>query len=200
MMRLILVRHGETVGNAEDRCQGQHDTPLNDTGRQQVARVAARLAAESFDVVYASDLSRAWETATAILDAHDGIPLHPEPRLREQSKGVWDGLRWDDIRAQRAEEFAAWQADRDAAPPGGETLSQTVARIRAFLDDLTRDHPGQTVLIAAHGAVLRTLICLALGIDPAFTWHFHLDNTGLSELRRYPEGWVLHRLNDTGHL
>ncbi|NLX10427.1 MAG: histidine phosphatase family protein [Chloroflexi bacterium] len=199
LKRLLLLRHGETTGNIEERCQGQADVLLTARGRDQVARVAARLVSEQFDAIYASDLRRTAETAAAVAAPH-GLPVRLDARLREMSKGVWDGMRWDDIRHEHAAEFAAWQADRDFVPPGGEPLSQVVARLETLLADLRRDHAGQTVLLVAHGATLRTLICLVLAISPEYTWHFHLDNTGLAELVFEPEGAVLTRLNDTCHL
>ena len=200
MLRLLLARHGETTGNAEGRCQGQDDVPMTPRGHEQAARLAARLASESFTAIYASDLSRAWDTARAIAAHHPAVPLHAEPRLREQSKGIWDGMLWEDIYRDYAAAWAAYQADRDHVPPGGERLSDVVARLATLARDIAQAHPDGQVLLVAHGAVLRTLICLQLGIDPALTWNFHLDNTGLAELRAYPDGWVLHRLNDTCHL
>jgi broad specificity phosphatase PhoE len=199
MLRLILARHGETTGNREHRCQGQADIPLTDKGREQAARLAARLADESLNAAYASDLARAWDTMTIALAGRD-VARYTEPRLREQSKGVWDGLTWDTIRAERADEYAAWQADHDVPPPGGEPLSAVVARVGDWLAEVRLDHLDGTVLVVAHGMVLRLVICLTLNIDPALEWSFDLDNAALAELHFFPEGAVLHRLNDIAHL
>lgn len=201
-MRVLLARHGQTDGNREGRCQGQADIPLNDTGRAQVAQLAARLAAEPLAAIYASDLSRAWESARLIRAAlANEVPLHREPRLREISKGEWDGMLWDDITTQRAEEFARWKADKDALPPGGEPIPAAIARVGAWLDEARGAHSADdTILVVAHGAIMRALICLVLGIQANLTWHFHMGNAALSELRWSPEGAVLWRLNDTCHL
>lgn len=200
MFRLLLVRHGETQANLEHRCVGRWDVPLTDTGRQQAIRVARRLADRPFSAVYASDLQRAWETVQTILASRNGIPLIREPRLREYNKGEWQGMTWDDIRASRAEEYHRWRADRDQAPPGAEKLSEVVVRMTSVLDDARRTYPDGDVLFIGHGTSFRVLICSILGLDPSLAWNMNTGNTSLSELHFYPEGPVLHCLNDTGHL
>jgi broad specificity phosphatase PhoE len=198
MLRVILARHGQTTWNHEARCQGGQDVPLTEAGQQQADLLAERLAAQTLDAIYASDLSRAWDTAQAIAIYHT-CPPRPEPRLREFGKGVWEGLTWDAIRLKHAAQFAAWQ-DHRIPPPGGETLDAAAARLDALLADLRRDHAGHTVLLVGHGAMLRMLICGALGLGPDRTWDFDMGNAALSELHLHPTGAVLHRLNDTAHL
>jgi len=229
VIRLILARHGETAWNAEGRYQGQADVPLNETGRRQAAALAQRLAAEGVHAIYASDLQRAWETATTIAEPH-GLPVRPEPRLREIDFGAWDGLTYSEIGQRYPKALAAWEANPlSAGPPGGENLSRVTARVRAALDDFasaakkqlfgktqnpcgvlhfTRNsedgvlgaHQDQTVLLVAHGGSLQVLLCLALGLVPRARWQFRLDAASLSELRLYEEDAVLARLNDACHL
>jgi probable phosphoglycerate mutase len=199
-MRVLLVRHGETVWNAENRVQGQSDIPLNDMGRAQAAKVAARLARETFEVAYTSDLQRAWDTAAAIIAHHPGVEVRSDPRLRETSKGVWEGRRWAEIHAEHAGALIAWHENRDQIPAGGETLSDLAARVSAVLADLKEHHMGQSVLVVGHGVVLRVLVCLALEISPARAWNIHMGNAALSEIRFDSEGALLVRLNDVSHL
>lgn len=199
MKSLLLVRHGQTQWNAEDRIQGETDVPLTAEGRAQVERLAARLAEAPPSVIYASDLSRAQETASTVAAAC-GCAVRPDARLRAPSRGVWEGLTWAEIVARYPEQVQAWQADRHSVPPGGESFDSLVDRLRGLLSDLHQRHPAQTVLAAAHGVPLRLLICLALGIDPALTWNFHVDNASISDLQFEPEGAVLVRLNDCCHL
>jgi broad specificity phosphatase PhoE len=226
---LILARHGETAWNAERRYQGQADVPLNETGRRQAAALAQHLAAEGVHAIYASDLQRAWETATVIAEPH-GLPVRSEPRLREIDFGAWDGLTYSEIGQRYPKALAAWEANPlSAGPPGGENLSRVTARVRAALDDVARAakkqlfgktqnpvlavsrkmkdtagvlgaHQDQTVLLVAHGGSLQVLLCLALGLVPRARWQFRLDAASLSELRLYEEDAVLVRLNDTCHL
>lgn len=199
-MRLVLVRHGETIWNEEGRLQGATDVPLSDRGRAQAARLADRLAAEPFGAIYASDLRRASETAAILAESHD-LPVTLDSRLREQSKGVWEGLTWPDIEAQYPDDIARWEVNRDNPPANAESVSAVEARVRAALAAIRAAHPGnEAVLLVGHGMALRKLICAALGIDSFVGRNLQLDNTSLSELHIGADGAVLVRLNDTCHL
>ena len=200
MTRLILVRHGETDWNALRRFQGQTDVPLNAAGRRQAQALGTRLAGAAPDVLYASDLRRAWDTAQAIA-ATVGLAVQPEPRLREVDFGAWEGLTYAQISQRYPEAVAAWQADPSGvAPPEGEALEELVARVQAALDDVLRRHPEGSAMVVAHGGVLQVLLCLAFDLDPGRRWQFRLDPASVSELYVYPEGPILSLLNDTGHL
>ena len=196
MIRLILIRHGETIWNAEDRIQGQIDIPLNETGWRQAQALAVWLAGDTFDAIYSSDLRRALDTAAAIARPH-ALDVIPDPRLRQSAKGVWEGLTWDEITARYPEQVAAWEANHDMLPPGGETGAAYVGRLREFLGDMTARHTGQTVLAVGHGHVIRTFICLGLGFDTSAAGHFEIVNAGVVELHLHPGRGVLVRLNDT---
>ena len=199
-MRLVVVRHGETAWNVEQRLQGATDVPLSDRGRAQAARLAERLKDETFTAIYASDLQRASDTAALVAETHD-LPVQRDPRLREQAKGRWEGLTFVQIEARYPETLQCWQADRSHAPGGGEDITAVAARIGAALDSMRAAHTADhTVLVVSHGMVLRTLLCIALGLDPMVGWHMQLGNTSISELRLSAEDCVLVRLNDTCHL
>jgi alpha-ribazole phosphatase len=200
MLRLILVRHGQTDWNAQSRYQGQADIPLNDVGRQQAVAVAQRLASERIDILFASDLCRAWETATAIATAR-GQTLLAEPRLREMDFGQWQGLTHDEIHKRQARELGQWHAEPlYFAPPGGETLAQLADRIQSALQDARDAHQGKTVLWVSHGGPLRVLLCLALGLELQANWRFRIQTASVSELHLFEEESVLTLLNDTHHL
>lgn len=190
MIRLLLVPHAETAWNAQGRYQGHTDVPLNERGRHQAERLARRFAEEHFEVVYASDLRRARDTAVALVGSRGSSP-RVEPRLRELYFGDWEGLTYAEVQHLNHE-----------SPPGGETLAELAARLRSFLDDLGSKHQEgeQTILLVAHRGSLRVLLCLALGLPPAAHWQFRLDPASLSELEWYGETAVLTRLNDVSHL
>lgn len=190
MIRLLLVPHAETAWNAQGRYQGHTDVPLNERGRHQAECLAQRFAEERFEVVYASDLRRAWDTAVTLVGSR-GLSPRAEPRLRELYFSDWEGLT-----------FAEVQHLNQESPTGGETLTELSARLRSFLDDLTSKHQEgeQTVLLVAHRGSLRVLLCLALGLPPAAHWQFRLDPASLSELEWHGETTVLTRLNDVSHL
>lgn len=201
MHRLILARHGETIWNHTGLLQGATDIPLSDAGRVQAIQLAQRFAQTPLDAIYSSDLLRAMLTAQVIANSHT-LAVTGDARLRQSSKGLWEGLTWEQIAARFPAEHTAYYADPvQHTPPNGEPFAQIVARITALLDDLARSHPGdETVLLVGHGQVLRMLICIALGLDPARFRMFTLDNAALAELRYGPGGATLYCLNDTTHL
>ncbi|MFF2390186.1 histidine phosphatase family protein [Agromyces sp. NPDC058104] len=146
---IALVRHGETEWNRERRIQGMTDIPLNDTGRAQAAATGDRLAADGWDAVYASTLSRAAETAEIIADV---LEL-PAPRLMgslaERSHGVLEGL---DHAGRMAVEAQA------ATIEGLEPRSTVIARASAALAEIAAAHPGGSVVVVSHGGVIHSLI------------------------------------------
>jgi len=199
-MRLILIRHGETIWNAERRYQGVSDVPLSARGALQAQRLAARLARESIGFIYSSDLERAWQTAARIA-AEQGVPVRAEPRLREMDFGEWEGLTYAEIQERQPQALARWERDPSGvAPPGGEHLMHLAARVQAMLEGLRQHNDAETVLLVSHGGPLRVLLCLALGLAPSEHWCFRLDPGSVSELYLYPQGAIIALLNDRHHL
>jgi alpha-ribazole phosphatase len=200
MTRLLLARHGETAWNASRRYQGQTDVPLNETGRHQADALAHRLSGEEIDAIYASDLQRARETAEAIAACHE-LPVRADPRLREIAFGDWEGLTSEEIKEQDAESLTAWYDDPlHASPPGGEMLRQAARRAEAALEEITARHLDKTVLVVAHGGILRVLLCLALQLPPTTCWRYRFGLASLSEVSICRAGATLHSLNETTHL
>jgi len=171
MMKLCLVRHGQTEWNLQGRYQGQSDVPLNRDGIAQAHSLARQLQGQTFAAIYSSDLKRAKETALIIADAMH-LPVIFEPRLREINQGEWEGQQVDKIR-ERYENL--WQMrSLDPAglrPPGGETVGELAERIQAALDDIAQLHPGLSVLIVSHGLALATALCKvrSMPIGQAYT-------------------------------
>jgi broad specificity phosphatase PhoE len=162
---ILLARHGETDWNRELRFQGHADEPLNDTGRRQAGELAARLAAEPIVAVYASDLRRASETAEIVARRLE-LPLELDPRLREIDVGSWQGRTREEL------DGAAWD---------GETYDRHRLRVVAALQDIARSHPGECVLVVAHGGTLRRVQEAALGeAHPVFencgVWAVAVEN------------------------
>jgi broad specificity phosphatase PhoE len=152
---IVLARHGETDWNRDGVFQGHADPPLNDTGRAQARELAGRLAGVHVDVVYASDLRRAFQTAE-IVAAAKGLEVVPDPGLREVDVGSWSGL----TRAQIEERFPGVEHhDGESREAHRERVVRAVTRIAAA-------HPGETVLVVSHGGSLRALHRHALGDGP----------------------------------
>jgi broad specificity phosphatase PhoE len=159
---LLLVRHGETDWNRDGRWQGHSDTHLNDVGRDQARRVASELS--DVDVVYASDLARARETAE-IIAAAQGLEVHLEPRLRERSFGAWEGLTMPEIEAEFGEALARWLAGEGPGADDAEPFDAFATRVAGFVQELPGRHPDQTVLLVGHGGSIRVIHAVASGLD-----------------------------------
>ena len=199
-MKLLLTRHGQTDWYSAQRFQGQSDVPLNEAGIQQATALAKRLSREQVDLIYASDLRRAHETARLIA-AHHACEIHTDPRLREIKFGAWEGLTYKEIKKNDPTTLAAWETDiLTTSAPNGETLNQLSARVQSMLNDLRDQHADQTVLIVAHGGPLQVLLCLSLNMSPAMYWHFRLSPASLSEIAFYSAGAIINLMNDTSHL
>jgi broad specificity phosphatase PhoE len=152
--RLIVWRHGNTDWNATHRVQGQTDVPLNALGRQQAIDAAELLVKMRLDVIVASDLHRAADTAAALATL-TGLGVTYDKRLRERYFGAWQGLTMTEVAELYPEEFARWTAGQEV---GGdiESLHDLGARVAAALEAAaTLSPPGGTVVVATHGAAAR---------------------------------------------
>lgn len=163
--RLVLVRHGQTDHNRDGRLQGQVDIPLNATGRKQAARAAASIAQNPPDLIVASPLDRAHETAR-IIGAACGVAVTTDAAFLERSFGAWEGLRGEEIRGRWPQEHAAWRAHRPV--PGLDIEERHVVgeRVAAAARSLIAENTGGTVMVVAHGAAITLGITALLGEDP----------------------------------
>ncbi len=198
--RLLLARHGRTEWNATRRFQGQADVPLDDVGREQAHALAAGLAGEQIDALVSSDLLRARETAE-IVAADRGLDIVFDERLREIDVGTWSGRMLADIRGE--DPGLGGRIERGEDPPrgGAETLAELRARVAAALADALPRAPDGTLLIVAHGGVVRTIAVYLLDIPDALAGRLHSGrNTSVSEFALADTGPQLVRWNDAGHL
>ncbi|HEX8975934.1 MAG TPA: histidine phosphatase family protein [Solirubrobacteraceae bacterium] len=155
---ILLARHGETDDNVPpQRFQGHTDTPLNDTGRRQAHALADRMAREGIGSLWASDLSRARETAE-IVGARIGLEPHLDPRLREGFRGPWEGHLMTDIARSEPERYAAWRRGGDFRFPGGESLGEQQERVTAALMEIHARSP-LPALVVCHGGSIRVMLC-----------------------------------------
>lgn len=192
MTRLIVWRHGNTDWNAANRVQGQLDIPLNDLGREQAATAAPLLAALRPDVLFASDLRRAAETAGA-LAALTGLPIRTDVRLRERYYGLWQGLTMTEVQQRYPTEHARWRSgDQD---PGCEveSLDDLGKRVGAALQEAADAAPGGTIVVATHGGGARQGCGHLLGWNAAVLATVRaLRNCHWTELRHDEvRGWQL---------
>lgn len=163
--RVFLVRHGATVLSAEDRYAGSVDAALSEEGLAQAKALGARLAGEPLAAAYASPMSRAQDTARAVV-AGRGLAVVAVPELRETDHGHWEGKTRDEVGFGFPVEYARWERDPFTfAPSGGETGLQVLARaLPAFLGIVSR-HPDSAVLVVSHKATIRLVVGELLGVE-----------------------------------
>jgi alpha-ribazole phosphatase len=198
--RLLLVRHGETKLQSSLRYWGRTDVALDESGRAQAGRLRDRLIKEKILSIYSSPLKRAEETARVIASGQaQGVIICPE--LREIDFGLIEGLSYAEIQERFPAVARAWASlSEDLAYPGGESLSQMEERVAAFASRLKQADPQGTLLVVAHAGILRSLICLLLGLEKKHRWNIRVDLASLSIIETYPEVNIVSLLNDTGHL
>jgi broad specificity phosphatase PhoE len=186
---VVFWRHGQTDFNVAGRFQGQSDVPLNDIGRGQAAEAARRLAEFNPELIVSSDLSRAAETADS-LSRLVGFETVRDPRLRETAFGDWEGSTRAEVAVTWPSELAEWVSGADVAPPGGESRSQSGARVAGAITSIVEESTVDTIAIVAHGAVLRGAAEILLGMDGTGRIGV-LGNCGHGEFRVSDSGWVL---------
>jgi len=200
LSRLLLVRHGITEHNSNNRFAGYSDIELSDEGYRQVRKLADRLAGEKIDAVYSSDLKRAVATAEAIASRHE-VEITQRPELREMNYGDIEGMTFRELHQSYpdiAESIIHFNTG--LCFPGGESFKEFTTRSCGFLETLAGYGEDQTVLIVSHGGVLKVLVCNLLGIDHSHWPQIGFDNASLSIVNTYRRRVILNLLNDTSHL
>ncbi len=161
--KIVLLRHGKTDWNVSGRFQGFSDVPLNSLGRVQAEQVAPALAEYDFDVIYASTLSRAVETARPVAELL-GLPIRTDERLKEINTGEWEGLTITEVDKLDPEFRPALRAGRDhRRSPTGETAEETGVRAAEGLRDIAAKNEGRTILVVSHGLAIRSGLAHILG-------------------------------------
>ena len=201
-MKILLARHGETPWNAEGRYQGQEDIALSPVGEAQARALGERLREVRIDRAVASPLSRARRTAELALGDERAAMLTTDPGLMEIAHGTWEGLLAGEIRDRDPDLLRAWRdAPHEVLMPQGESLQHVFDRAWPALaracEGLGAD---DTLLVVAHDAVNRVLLCHVLGIPLARLWTFRQAPTTLNLLEGADvEHLDVVRLNDCSH-
>ncbi len=200
MSKLVLIRHGESQWNLENRFTGWVDVPLSPKGIEEAKAAGKKLAGFTFDRAFSSVLARANETLRLILEAigQTAIPVEKDKALNERMYGELQGLN----KAETAKKFGdeqvkIWRRSYDVRPPGGESLKDTAERVLPYYDGRIKPYvlKGETILIAAHGNSLRALVMqleqltreqvLELNIPTGAPLLYELDNNGKVLSHRY---------------
>ncbi len=189
MTKLILIRHGQSLANAQDLFAGHSDFDLTDFGKEQASCAAAWLAEhETVDAVYASDLLRAYHTACPIGEAF-GLSVIRDTELREIYAGLWESMSFPAIAEAYAEAFDVWRNDYShARPVGGESTAEVYRRVVPHICDLAERHDGGCIVIATHATVVRAFDAFAKGLSAEQTGQISFCYNAAINLYAYKDG------------
>jgi len=190
MIRLTVIRHGETTANAAKLCQGQQPGELSGKGITQVKLLAERMRNEPIDILYSSDLKRTMDTADAIIAFHPGLDIIPDPLLRERYMASWEGKalapgwKWEDI------------------PAEAETNEAMMNRALLFIDRIMGLHDGKHVVAVSHGGMIRAFRTLLSGspLSQFLVWE-EAPNTSISRFELHDnQKFLILEANNAAHL
>lgn len=207
--RLLLVRHGETDWNRQKKFQGQIDVPLNEQGRQQSQQACGFLGDVAIDRAVTSPMLRPKETAEIILQKHPDVTLEQDDRLCEISHGLWEGKLEEEIRQIYPNELVQWQlAPETVQMPEGENLQQVWKRAIVAWDEIVASTVVEgdripTVLVVAHDAINKAILCHLVGWGSEHFWKFKQGNgavTVIDYVNGAAEPPMIQSLNITSHL
>ncbi len=201
---VLLIRHGQSRGNAERRFGGHTATPLSARGRNQALVTARTLKSESITAIYSSDLARALETAQPLANL-TGLPVNGTSAFRERSVGVMEGLTFEDAAQQHPEQYAALlRRDFEYVLSGGESYRQLLDRAREKLDEIIEENRGGRIAVFSHTGTICILVLHLIGALDAPelkpVW-ISSANCGIARFELRNDGFVrVLSINDTNHL
>ena len=194
MATLILLRHGQSVWNAANKFTGWTDVGLSEVGEAEAAKAGEELADTQIDVVHTSDLIRAQHTAEIVMRhnrASSDVPTHRDFRLNERHYGDLQGLNKQDTRDKYGDEQVhIWRRSYDVPPPGedGESLAMCAERTLPYLGEAIKPDldAGKTVLVAAHGNSLRSIVMKIEGLSKEEVLSLEIP-TGIPRIYTYED-------------
>ena len=201
MTEIIIIRHGETEWNKTGRFQGHSDVPLSAEGRAQAAALGKNLVVDHVDAIYASDLTRAMETA-APLAQRFGLEVISDPLLRELNFGSWEGRKFNDVNAENPDAMKTFYNDPERVNiPDSEPFPEFQRRVAGRVREIVAQERGTRIVIVSHGASIRILFADILSMPIRSIWHVSQLNTAVNKIRFEDDGFaVVTLMNDTSHL
>lgn len=200
MTRIFLIRHGQSEWNHLNKIQGQKNTLLTELGKKQALYLGNRLIDEKIDIIYTSDLNRAYNTAE-IISKKINKPLIVNESIREINFGLWEGLTIEDIKNHYKDEYSIWLKEPDKLNiQGFENLISLQERAMKSINEIISENHGKNIAIVSHGAILKTMILGLLSIDISHYKNISLSNVSLSIIECRDFNNVLMLFNDVSHL
>ncbi|SUZ82654.1 uncharacterized protein METZ01_LOCUS35508 [marine metagenome] len=196
---IILIRHGETEWNSQQRMQGHSNSDLSEVGRGQIQALGELMKNVSFDHIYSSDSLRARQTAEAVTQ-YSGHTLQFDQRIREKNLGVFEGLTSTEAKERHPEIYRLFKtAGANYVIDEGESTQQLLERALEFIEEIRLRHPQERVVMVTHGGVVRVLMKHALGLSIDAPTRFIIKNTGIFGLI-WNENWLVTRMGGVSHL
>ena len=193
MATMILLRHGQSVWNAANIFTGWTDVDLSEVGVTEATKAGDQLAETAIDVVHTSGLIRAQRTAEIVMENNrvsSNVPTHRDIRLNERHYGDLQGMNKDETRAKHGkEQVRIWRRSFDVPPPGGESLEMCAERTLPYLTEaiIPDLEAGKTVLVAAHGNSLRSIVMKIEGLSKDEVLNLEIP-TGVPRTYIYDDG------------
>lgn len=203
MTQLLLVRHGQTTGNAQRVWQGRTEGELTPLGVQQAEATACHLAAsgETFDALYSSPLRRSWRTAEIV-----GRALGLSPVAHDGLEEIWFGevedLTFEEFAACYPEVYRHWsdKSDMSYTWPGGENRAEFHQRVQCAIEEIAARHENQSIVVVTHGGTLRAMLAYLFPEQLGQWWTYDLGNCSVTRVRLVSNSPQLLALNDQSHL
>ena len=199
MTVLFLIRHGETPWTRERRFQGSTNTHLSSRGKRQAAALARSLKRQGLHYIYASDLWRARETADIIAKA-SRKKISFDKRLRELGFGEWEGRTSAELWKDKKSRYRDWCRGKIVTPKKGEPMPALQKRIRGFLNEICRKHPGKRIAVVTHGGPVKIFLYEALQLPFRSLWSFRIEPASMTVIGLGKHFAQALCVNDTAHL
>ena len=196
---IILIRHGETEWNSQQRMQGHSNSDLSSVGQAQIQALGQWMKNVPFDLIYSSDSLRAKQTAEAITQ-FSGHEMKIDLRLREKNLGVFEGLTSEEARERHPEVFRLFKtAGSKYVIDEGESTQQLQDRALEIVEEIRIKHPEERVLLVTHGGFIRVIMKHSLGLSLETPTRFLIRNTGVFRLV-WEDKWIVSQMGGVSHL
>ncbi len=197
---ITIIRHGETIWNAQQRIQGHRNSKLSENGIRQAGLVAKSLAKREFDVLISSDLERAAETA-GIINKLLQLPLEYNENMRERSFGIVEGMTLAEMKEKFPREYRSYKEREPGFKfSGGESIEQLFNRVTSEIEAIARKFENKKVLIVSHGLVLETMMYKTFNIKLNSPRVFSINNSSISSFYIDRDNWFLKEWGVIEHL
>jgi len=200
MVKIILIRHGETDWNKEQIFRGRIDVALNEVGLAQARSVQATLKDVQISAIYSSPLSRALETARVVGEGRN-CEVKIEEGFIDINFGRWQGISHQKVKEEYKELYEMWlNKPQMVTFPEGESLEEVQRRSMKALEKVIKKHPEETLAIISHRVLNKVLLCSILGLELSHFWYIKQDTCALNRFEYKDDKYYLTLLNDTCHL